>query len=536
MRTFKFLVLLTLVLGLLGGGQEARAQEQGQDERNASGASATIVLPPRNDPGSRTIRRAKPSVEWLTPDGTASRVAEVAGKITVRVRIKHAGTLQQQQLEVLVDGKAAGSKADEVSLLRRTEFQDDIVTLQVAIDYGRHDLQVVYNDPAGGRYLAERSFIRDATGIKMLGNAPVSSATRVTWKKPDVFDLRDGEIYATKEREQEVSFTITSPNRLTLSQIRLLLNKVYVQPSPRAELRGGNGTYYFRDWVTLSEAVSLNELGLRIDENGSAATSTPLKVNFAPVRPNLYVLAVGPTLNLDYSRQDAADFGRVFGSQGAKARRLFNRITVDTLLGRQATTQNIRLAIASIRNKLRTGVILEDDIVVLFFSTHGYIREGELYLQANDYQSYVAAETSIPYQRGILGKIQALPCRKLVFIDACHSAGAKASSADLNSALADLRAAPRGLAVFASSTADEQSYEDVSWRNGAFTEVILQGLLEGRADGNGYGNTNGIVTLSELERYVTTNVPRLVKGVKGKGQHPVLTRNELGDIPLFIHR
>jgi len=81
-------------------------------------------------------------------------------------------------------------------------------------------------------------------------------------------------------------------------------------------------------------------------------------------------------------------------------------------------------------------VILEDDILVLFFSTHGFLVDGDLYLQANDYQSYAAAETSIPYKAGILDKIDALPCRKLVFIDACHSAGAKASTADMNDALA----------------------------------------------------------------------------------------------------
>ena len=516
--------------------QGARPQVQGKSGGKVMGGSSAVMIIPKKGSDAAPVRPQKPSLDWLSPDGSEARVGLVAEKITVRVRVTSAQEIQLSQLEILVDGVPPGNKADEVSLLRRAEFQDQIMTFQVPITFGRHQVQVVLSLAGDERYLAERTFIRDATGVKMLGSTPVSSSTRVTWTKPDVFVLRDNEIYATKQRELEVRFNITSPNPVRLSQLKLLQNQVYSAPSPKAEFRGENGTYYFRDWITLDENVTVNEIGLRIDEAAGQALSQRLKVNFAPQRPNLYVLAVGPKLNLDFSDRDAADFGRAFGSQGARGHRLFNQITVDTLLGEQATTQQIRLAIASIRNKLRTGVILEDDILVLFFSTHGFIQNGDLYLQANDYLSYAAMETSIPYKAGILDKIDALPCRKLIFIDACHSAGAKASTADMNDALADLRSAPRGLAVFASSSADEQSYEDVRWGNGAFTEAILQGLLEGRADSGNFGNNNGIVTLTELENYVKKTVPPLVKTVKQKGQHPRLTRNELGDIPLFIHR
>jgi hypothetical protein len=517
--------------------QGARPQVKGGVEGKATGGgSSAVMIIPKKGTNAQPVRPKKPTLDWLSPDGSSARIGMVAEKITVRVRVSSSEEIQLNQLEILVDGAPPGNKADEVSLLRRAEFKDQIMTFQVPITFGRHQVQIVLTMAGDERYLAERTFIRDATGVKILDSTPVSSTTRITWTKPDVFVLRDNEIFATKKRELEVRFNITTPNPLQRSQLRILQNQVYREPSSRAAFRGENGTYYFRDWITLDEDVTVNEIGLRADETNGYSLSQRLKVNFAPQRPNLYVLAVGPKLNLDFSDQDAADFGRAFGSQGARAHRLFNQVTVDTLLGEQATTQNIRLAIASIRNKLRTGVILEDDIVVLFFSTHGFLLEGDLYLQANDYQSYAATETSIAYKAGILDKIEGLPCRKLVFIDACHSAGARANTADLNQALADLKTAPRGLAVFASSSADEQSYEDARWGNGAFTEAILQGLLEGKADSGSFGNNNGIITLTELERYVKKTVPPLVKTIKQKGQHPTLTRNELGDIPLFIHR
>ncbi len=511
------------------------AQVKSDGSAASSSTSSTTLVIPRRGSAREALHSATPKLEWLSPGGGEESVELVAGKITIRVRATSPTEVNLNQLEVLVDGVPSGDKADEVSLLRRPEFADQILTVQVPLAEGEHRVQVVMAMAADERYLAERAFVRDSAGVRMLEHTPVSSATRVIWTKPDVFVLKENELFATKDRELEVRFSITSPRAVKLSDVRILHNHVYRLPSSRAQLRGENGSYYFQDWVNLDEAVTINDIGLRVDEPSGYALSQRLKVNFSPLRPNLYLLAVGPKLNLEYSDRDAADFAGAFGSQGSRAHRLFNRVTLDTLIGPRATTQDIRLAIASIRNKLRTGVILEDDIVILFFSTHGFLLDDELYLQANDYLSSSAEVTSIPYRAGILETIEELPCRKLVFIDACHAGGARANPADLNQALTDLSNTPRGLAVFASSSQDEQSYEDGSWQNGAFTEAILMGLLEGQADSGTFGNGNGIVTLSELEAFVTKRVPELVLSAKGKAQHPVLTRNDLGNLPLFVH-
>ena len=495
--------------------------------------SATIHISKSSNEVASTIAES-PRLEWLSPISAGERLETIDERVTIRVRVTAPTAIDLNQIEILVDGSAPGNKADEVSLLKRPEFEDQVLTFQARVPKGEHQVQVVLATSADKRYLVERSFNRDADGVWVLPSTSVVSTTRVIWTKPDVFVLQENEVFSTRQRELEVRFSITSPQPVALSQIRILHNNLYRLPSEKAQLRGENGSYYFLDWITLNENASINDIGLRVDRDQGYALSDRLQVNYSPLRPNLYVLAVGPKLNLAFSDRDAADFAGAFASQGARAHRLFNQVTLDTLTGDRATTQNIRLAIASIENKLRTGVILEEDVVVLFFSTHGFVLNEELYLQANDYLASSARVTSIPYRTGILDYIERLPCRKLVFIDACHAGGARANATDLNQALTDLRQAPDGLAVFASSSADEQSYEDAGWKNGAFTEAILQALVDGRADTGEYGDNNGIITLSELERYVKRQVPEMVKAVKQQRQHPILTRNDLGDLPIYV--
>jgi hypothetical protein len=97
-------------------------------------------------------------------------------------------------------------------------------------------------------------------------------------------------------------------------------------------------------------------------------------------------------------------------------------------------------------------------------------------------------------------------------------------------AIQDLKNAPKGFAVLSSSSKDEESYEDVKWQNGAFTEGLILGLKEGRAD----ADKNGIISLLELEKYLKSEIPNMVKEIKNKPQNPLLTKNELGDLPIFI--
>ncbi len=90
---------------------------------------------------------------------------------------------------------------------------------------------------------------------------------------------------------------------------------------------------------------------------------------------------------------------------------------------------------------------------------------------------------------------------------------------------ADLRRGT-GAVVISSSSGNEYSLEGDQWQNGVFTYALLQGLKEGKADGNG----DDTIHVSELQSYVIDQVRELTRG----GQNPTVRRENLTyDFPIF---
>ncbi len=495
-----------------------------------SSSSAAIMIIPKKSSG--VSQSATVTIDWISPTSADINVKNIGGKVEIRVRINSPSPITMDQIDILINGQNIGNKASEVALMKRPEFKDQVLTAQIPVTDGSNNVQIVVSNSGDQRFVAERTLVKNTTGIKV-ETSVISSNTRIAWTQPDVFALKENEMFNAKTPELEIKFNITSPDVIDKSNIKILLNKQYRTPSPTAVLLGSAGNYSFKDIVTLNENVPINEIALKVEAKSGNSESQKLKVNYSPLRPNLYVLSVGTQTNLKFTKKDARDFANVFYAQGKDAFRLFTNVTIDTLIGKAATANEIKGAIESISTKLRTGVLLEDDVVIIFISSHGFIDNGEFRLQGDDYNSTKMKSTSVNYSTEILSELDQLPCKKLVFLDACHSGGAKAASpTDINKASSDLKKVKKGLAVFASSSNTEESHEDLVWQNGAFTETIVKGLTDGSAD----ANKNGIVTLGELEKYVTAEVPPLVRKVKSKDQHPALTRNELGDIPIFVVR
>ena len=142
-----------------------------------------------------------------------------------------------------------------------------------------------------------------------------------------------------------------------------------------------------------------------------------------------------------------------------------------------------------------------------------------------------SGSTSVAFKQDIMNVLDEINCKKLVFVDACHSgAGQKFNVADLNYEIEKLNAVTEGITTFVSSQGDELSYEDSSWKNGAFTEAILKGLKNAEAD----KDQNYIITVNELSDYLRKEVPRMVMDKKGKPQNPKLLTNDLGDVAIFF--
>ncbi|HEY4655382.1 MAG TPA: caspase family protein, partial [Cyclobacteriaceae bacterium] len=275
----------------------------------------------------------------------------------------------------------------------------------------------------------------------------------------------------------------------------------------------------------------LNQVYLEIVAGSYTVTSEKLLVNYSPVRPNLHVLSIGTETNLQYTLKDARDFARLFSRQdGDKGNRLFNKISIDTLFGRKATASEIKGTIEELKIRYYTGSIGSDDVVLAFISSHGFLLDGDFRIQGDDYSPARQRSTSVSFKQDVAGILKDIPCKKILLVDACHSGGARANPADINFAINQLNNVEKGLTVFASSSGEEQSYEDPAWQNGAFTEAILSGLRDGKADADG----NRIVSLHELYRYVSSEVAAIVKDVKDRPQHPMLVNDELGDVAIYV--
>ncbi|MFM8363035.1 MAG: caspase family protein, partial [Haliscomenobacter sp.] len=150
--------------------------------------------------------------------------------------------------------------------------------------------------------------------------------------------------------------------------------------------------------------------------------------------------------------------------------------------------------------------------------------------------------SNIDYKRDILDVLNAIDCKKFVFIDACHSGSAEGARllSQARFALEEINAAYPGLNVMTSSQVDELSYEDDTWRNGAFTEAILeafkgQPVAQGSAALSADADGDKILRFGELYDFLKKRVPSLVMEKKKSRQMPVKMSKGLGDnIPIFV--
>ncbi|RMG71360.1 MAG: caspase family protein [Bacteroidetes bacterium] len=251
----------------------------------------------------------------------------------------------------------------------------------------------------------------------------------------------------------------------------------------------------------------------------------------APLKPNLYVLAIGvsqyqdSSIRLHFAHQDAVALSQAFQ---ATEGRLFGRVETRVITDEAATLGTIKRGIAWLEQQAT-----QKDMVLIFVSSHGALdHKGNLYILPYDFNAQSLFATGLNI-RDLTEGINGTPCKKLILLDACHSGQsaydyfelATAKASNLNEAVADLVQTESGITVMTSSSGREFSYEHPDWGHGAFTKALLEGL-RGEADFNG----DRVVRLIELNLYVTERVKTLTEG----RQHPFTPINQFGDIPLLI--
>jgi hypothetical protein len=235
------------------------------------------------------------------------------------------------------------------------------------------------------------------------------------------------------------------------------------------------------------------------------------------ILPNLWILSVGansyddPSLpNLNYAVNDARSIIDEFKAQEGKLYR-----NVHTLL--IADDAELTPTRANIIDKLdylkQAG---QWDVVLFFIAGHGVNDAGGNFFFCPSDASFTAEGAIRPSSaiahRDII-EVMNVPAKKLVFIDSCHSegiTGKQTRSGDSNSLVRALRES--GTVIFTSSRGSELSQESALQQHGVFTWSIIQGM-KGEAD----SFKDGVVTMKELDAYVSETVPQMTDGM----QHPV---------------
>jgi uncharacterized caspase-like protein len=120
----------------------------------------------------------------------------------------------------------------------------------------------------------------------------------------------------------------------------------------------------------------------------------------------------------------------------------------------------------------------QNDVVLFYFTGHGFTNERGGYILTPDYQKY---DEGISMDEILLLANQSASRAKIIILDCCHS-GAFGSPQILNNSESLVSYIKEGLTVLTSSRPDELSVESKENGHGLFTSFIIDALEGGAAD------------------------------------------------------
>ncbi len=318
----------------------------------------------------------------------------------------------------------------------------------------------------------------------------------------------------------QVKFKVFS--ELAITEVKLMLNGRRLATArgfrPVAETFVGGGKEYTFE-IDFSNFPGKNYIQVYAKNELMSCLSVPKNVSYflgeeelpdmeqLVFKPNLYVLSIGISdfankeYNLNFAHADAEAISGIFGTQSGK---IFRQVNIRQLTNKQATRKEILEGFAWLKSQATPR-----DVVVLFVASHGFNSQGRFYLLPHDGDSKNLEQTAIKWA-DFSDLAISLPCRTVVFLDACHS-GALALDlrSDNTEALRELIGEEKGVVVMSASTGKEVSLEDEKWGHGAFTLSLIEGMREGKAD---LLFADGQVELRELDAFVFQYVKKLTQG------------------------
>jgi hypothetical protein len=388
----------------------------------------------------------------------------------------------------------------------------------------------------------------------------------IHWLQPSI-GFSNNDIYNTPNGKFAISLQFFSNIDIDEDKIELYINDDLIKGARlgevslrRSKVDGGNQriTYQYERQIILTKSGG-NKIYFKYKEERLTRTSAsePLLIKFEEKRPILYILAIGPDYKnnnsystLTYTQNDAKAFVNAFEKQMGD-NRFFETIIITKLLGADATSHNIKLKVVEMANNAKASK--GKAMMLTYISSHGTLDDkGEFIVVADDYNP-ANEVTFVRYQEDIIDKLATVKgSNRLIFIDACKSGGAVSGSKGLDAAvLSDAFIAEKldeliqasGFITFASCKSKEQSWEDAQWRNGAFTEAMLEAFENKTVEVNSDGtkakadvSNDKILTIGEFIDFVQLRVPYMVQKTKSQKQNPIISEKEGLDMsmPFFI--
>ncbi|HET6882624.1 MAG TPA: caspase family protein, partial [Pirellulales bacterium] len=176
-----------------------------------------------------------------------------------------------------------------------------------------------------------------------------------------------------------------------------------------------------------------------------------------------------------------------------------------------------------------------EDVLLVYFSGHGFRdAEGKMFLAPLDVDPDNAASTGVAVE---WLREQIAGCQagfKLLVLDACHAGSEKGDDDDTGIAARELGEPFKNLdkvVTLASSAADEKSQIWEQKEQSLFSFWLNQGL-KGHAD----GDSDGVVDIDELYKFVSRSVTRTADARFSRPQTPVrIVRSGIRDVPAVLH-
>lgn len=291
---------------------------------------------------------------------------------------------------------------------------------------------------------------------------------------------------------------------LSVEALNAGITKAFQQ---RIQLKQGTNTVS----VTASTLTSESQPTVIHIDYTARSKADPAEDRKPGKKSTLHVLAIGVSeylhqtvRDLSYAHKDAEDFARVWKRQQGLQ---YAHVECKVLTNEQATTDGIREAMESLLNK-KPG---PDDIVVILFSGHGvYDDRGNYYLATYETEPDKLRLTALPHTEiGHLVTRELAHCRRLLFVDACHSAAAVSDNYSSGDPWMDF-----GAVVYASSHWREVSEEREEWRHGAMVSAFLE-MTQTVSTGDDPAASivqDGIVTAKDLDFYFHRRIASLTHG------------------------